>query len=182
MPFNTQNVSIPMVFLKYFEIILETSFPFHLLTLSDVHYRGLHQRKLPFTAPKTAATRKMYEEAIQASTFAVVHVDSKLHSIARNASCSPLLQMPSEMRKQFWRLVMGDRLIHFELLVGTTEQNEERWYCEHIVCQRDHPEDEVPEDDVRWQLSHQHCSFQMARKIGIRIYPGRFPSQQPTAC
>ncbi len=37
-----------------------------------------------------------------------------INSIARNASQSPLLQVPLEIRNQVWESVLGDRLIHME--------------------------------------------------------------------
>ncbi|KAL8754572.1 MAG: hypothetical protein Q9184_005072 [Pyrenodesmia sp. 2 TL-2023] len=66
--------------------------------------------------------------------------------IARNASTSPLLQLPFELRDKIWIHVLGQRLIHLEYnnAAGNPDAlaalDQPPW--QHIVCQRHCLEDE----------------------------------------
>lgn len=105
------------------------------------------KRRVPFTAAKDVATKAL---------------------IARNASCSPLLLMPLEIRSKIWKLVLGDRLIHFECMgakrvhTGTGERRS----CKHIVCRRDRPEHEMTEEEIGWRQPHQSCDHELSLKWG----------------
>lgn len=79
-------------------------------------------------------------------------------SIARNASESPLLALPPEIRERIYRWLLGDRLIHVIYRFGPGEElpyedNEMLYqstygtsgWC-HLVCEEDCPEGQV----VKW--------------------------------
>ena len=64
------------------------------------------------------------------------------HSIARNATTSPLLTLPTEIREQIWTEVLGNSLIHLdydydgELSFKDNETlNPHPW--KHLICQED---------------------------------------------
>ena len=91
----------------------------------------------------------------------------------RNASCSPLLQLPLEVRNKIWASLLGDRLLHLEygsMNLASTTQDEYLRSWSSTVCQYDRPEDEVGEDDITWNLSHSRCTFHVARRHGDYPY------------
>ena len=68
------------------------------------------------------------------------------HSIARNATTSPLLTLPTEIREHIWTAVLGNSLIHLdyenydELSFKKNESlNPHPW--RHLICQEDCKED-----------------------------------------
>ena len=103
-------------------------------------------------------------------------------SIARNASTSPLLNLPPEIREKIWKEVLGNNLIHLVYLYGDDvdfETNESlhssinysrkagksygsAW--RHLVCEEDCAERRPDEkqtyeatDEVYWLRPHQLC-------------------------
>ena len=59
---------------------------------------------------------------------------------------------------------MGDRLIHLRKVTTVTGQGQFTVICDHVVCQHDHPENEIPPEDVDRRASHSRCHRKMARK------------------
>ena len=86
------------------------------------------------------------------------------HSILRNASCSPLLRLPLEIRDKIWASLLGDRLIHFEY-IDTSYASDipdeclRSWHS--TVCQYDCPENEVTQDDLARKHAHSRCSIHL---------------------
>lgn len=77
------------------------------------------------------------------------------YSIKRNATTSPLLRLPPELRDRVWREVLGERLVHlkYEYIDDdlTFEEHDDLYYMtysrspwRHIVCEDDGPEDGPP--------------------------------------
>lgn len=112
------------------------------------------KKRVPFTAPKNAATKAMYE-ATSIHRFhqsLVLNLDNG--SVARNASSSPLLRMPLEIREKIWAEVLGGELIHIEYI--------DIW--RHLVCQHDSPDGEMAK---HWAAENVHlrCDRELAGKI-----------------
>ncbi|KAL8833126.1 MAG: hypothetical protein Q9170_004484 [Blastenia crenularia] len=96
------------------------------------------RRKVAFTAPKSAATRAI---------------------VKRNATSSPLLRLPIEIRNKIWTEVLGGRLIHVAYFLAHTkdfEANERRFLLSghgrsawrHTVCRNDCPESSPDKEQV----------------------------------
>ena len=64
--------------------------------------------------------------------------------------------MPPEIRDRVWRLVIGDRLIHFG----------QESLSRNVVCHCDHPENEWPQEDVKWRQSHLRCEDKLIQVLG----------------
>lgn len=79
--------------------------------------------------------------------------------------------MPLEIRSRIWRLVLGDRLIHLELMGARRVHTatEERRRCKHIVCRRDRPEYEMTENEIGWREPHQSCDHELSQKWGCPV-------------
>ncbi|KAI4179936.1 MAG: hypothetical protein LQ348_005294 [Seirophora lacunosa] len=107
--------------------------------------------------------------------------------IARNASASPLLRLPSELRDRIWTYVLGGRLVHLkhdhtagnpDYLPDQDSEESDDEYAEecratldrnpwqHLVCQHDCPEeepdkkvvlDEEDPEEATWQKPHAEC-------------------------
>ena len=97
------------------------------------------------------------------------------HSLVRNASCSPLLQLPLEIRNKIWASLLGDRLIHFEYVNmdsagARPDECLRSWHS--TVCQYDRPENEVEQDDIAWKQSHSRCAIHVARRHGSKPHIG----------
>ncbi|KAL9581438.1 MAG: hypothetical protein Q9212_003902 [Teloschistes hypoglaucus] len=86
-------------------------------------------------------------------------------SIVRNASTSPLLRLPPEIRNQIWTEVLGRRLIHLEY---DCEPDDDELTWKHQVCEDDAPEDQPGEKCtftgkngihlVYWCRPHYRCN------------------------
>lgn len=86
-------------------------------------------------------------------------------SIVRNASTSPLLRLPPEIRNKIWAEVLRCRLIHLEYDCGP-DDDELTW--KHQVCEDDGPEDQPGEkvtfrgrngiNLVYWCRPHHRCN------------------------
>lgn len=129
---------------------------------------GMAKERVAFTAPKDAATKAMYEAASTRRLQPSVVLTFKNNSVARNASCSPLLRMPLEIRNKMWALVLGDRLIHLQYLdmnSASKGQDEKKQCWSNIVCKRDCPENEMAEEDIVWQQSHHRCAIELSRNL-----------------
>ena len=86
------------------------------------------------------------------------------HSLVRNASRSPLLQLPLEIRDKIWAALLGNRLIHFEYVDGDSASASpdgclRSWHS--TVCQYDCPENEVTQDDVARKHAHSRCAIHL---------------------
>ena len=84
------------------------------------------------------------------------------HSLVRNASCSPLLRLPLEIRDKIWASLLGDRLIHFEYIdmdpaYDIPDECLQSWHS--TVCQYDCPENEVTQDDLARKHTHSRCAI-----------------------
>ena len=82
----------------------------------------------------------------------------------RNASCSPLLRLPLEIRDKIWASLLGDRLIHFEYIdmdpaYSIPDECLRSWHS--TVCQHDCPESEVTQDDLARKHAHSRCSIHL---------------------
>lgn len=108
---------------------------------------------------------------------------SKIDSIARNASCSPLLRIPLEIRNKIWTLLLGDRLIHLDYLdldsASASEDKSLRSWSD-FVCPCDRPENERPQEDVDWQYSHPRCESQLTYGHGFEPHPKSYESMHLT--
>lgn len=76
----------------------------------------------------------------------------RFYSIKRNASSSPLLRLPAELRDRIWIEVLGERLIHLdykyfddEMEFDDFDDSYESFFgrspWRHVVCEDDGPED-----------------------------------------
>lgn len=88
--------------------------------------------------------------------------------------------MPLEIRNKIWTLVLGNRLIHLELLGARRGQTAtgERWSSKHIVCRRDRPEHEMTEEEIGWRQPHQSCHHELSLKWGNRSMAHRIPDPE----
>ena len=91
------------------------------------------------------------------------------YSLVRNASCSPLLKLPLEIRNKIWASLLGDRLIHFEYVdrdsaSASPDGCSRSWHS--TVCQYDCPENEVTQDDLAQKHAHSRCAIHLERSRG----------------
>ncbi|KAL8787814.1 MAG: hypothetical protein Q9213_002001 [Squamulea squamosa] len=95
--------------------------------------------------------------------------------IVRNASTSPLLRLPPELRNRIWTEVLGKRLIHLSHIRSDNSSDDEssgddhnfygRRQWTHLVCQHDCPEDQPDrrvvddedEEEFIWEIAHYEC-------------------------
>ena len=77
------------------------------------------------------------------------------HRIQRNATESPLLRLPGELRNRIFRLVVGDRLIHLCLVKINRAK-----VLHHSVCKSDMSEDDLYTEFVQHGVltSHVHSN------------------------
>lgn len=108
----------------------------------------------------------------------------RFYSIKRNASSSPLLRLPAELRDRIWTEVLGERLIHLDYKYFDDEMEFDDFddsyeHCfgrspwRHVVCEDDGPEDRpkqksvpnpkyyfaVPGAKQRWVYPHDACKL-----------------------
>ncbi|CAD6571180.1 MAG: hypothetical protein ASARMPREDX12_004156 [Alectoria sarmentosa] len=139
---------------------------------------GKVKRRVPFTAPKDAAIKAMYETTFTHRLLLSLVLTFNHNSITRNASCSPLLRLPLEVRDKIWTALLGDRLIHLEYLnmkpASTGDKERQNW--RHVVCKHNCPEKEVVKECTQtfyfddeehvWQQPHYRCDIELAYNLG----------------
>lgn len=118
------------------------------------------KKRVAFSTPKDAATKAMYNRPSIGCFWVRL---TKYRSIVRNASNSPLLQLPLEVRNQIWAEVLGDRLVHvkYRQFYALRFRDHASPYCtfnrdqdscrspwRHIVCENDCPENRHDESMV----------------------------------
>ncbi len=131
-------------------------------------------------ATENAVTEAMYDAASTQRLQPSLVLTMKTNSAVRNASFSILLRMSFEIRNKIWALLLGDQLIHLDYFgsirnpagVGRTGS---RQIWRHIVCQCDHPEDEMVENSRRTKTNgnekiirrqpHRDCDVELAYDI-----------------
>ncbi|KAL8650956.1 MAG: hypothetical protein Q9210_003519 [Variospora velana] len=123
------------------------------------------RKRVAFTAPKTAAAKAI---------------------IARNASESPLLRLPFEIRNRIWKEVLGNNLVHIQYSYDDQsvgyETNEEMhryenscwtWISKktygsawrHLICADDGPEDRPDKKKVGYRC------FDASQKVTSWVRP-----------
>lgn len=147
-----------------------------------VQRRSQPRKRVAFSAPKTVATKAMYVGQCLRGFGRIL--TSGCASIARNASDSPLLRLPFEIRNKIWIEVLGERLIHLDCRpdIESDSDTDEESHPEmvrggasfsipssclrHKVCEHDCPEDEPDgkvlnagdRDGCYWIWSHHLCT------------------------
>ncbi|KAI4250324.1 MAG: hypothetical protein LQ352_005377 [Teloschistes flavicans] len=122
------------------------------------------KKRVAFTVPKNATTKAL---------------------ITRNATDSPLLRLPLEIRNKIWTEVLGDRLVHIDYYEDDSSfdsdgnfsinkdipYNESAW--RHVICRDDRREDSPPRrvtsnlggtEHVYWDRAHSICNLDYDRK------------------
>ena len=134
------------------------------------------KRRVPFSAPKDVATRAMYEPASTHRSEQLIVLTFRNGSITRNASSSPLLRLPLEIRNRIWALVLGNQFIHLEYLDTIRIPGYGKMQIwRHLVCQCDCPENEMVEEftwtnrygeeEIIWRQPHYSCDQELAYDI-----------------
>lgn len=100
----------------------------------------------------------------------VVDVADLWGSIQRNATVSPLLSLPAELRDKIWGEVLGGRLVHLDFdddydtseSESFTDSGQLHW--KHKICQHDCKENRPDNfvwcgEEVPWRRPHAGCRF-----------------------
>ena len=128
------------------------------------------KKRVAVSLRKNAATKAMYAQCLKVIDLDGVFTDSA-HSIARNATTSPLLTLPTEIREHIWTAVLGNNLIHLEYqnddelsFKDNETLNPHPW--KHLICQEDckenrpdvkHTFETEPETLVYYLAAHAGC-------------------------